>query len=188
MQSFLQNEVKELSKFNIDIYGLEERSYEFDYELGKAFFEQMPQEIVERGDFKVHLRLEKSSTMIQLWFTIDGRAELTCDRSLEPFVEPVRTKGKLILKFGDREEELTDEISIINRNTGRINVASYIFEFIALALPMRKIHPDLREQDDEESDGEQAGTIVYSSEKNEAESKNEEPKTDPRWEALKKLK
>lgn len=188
MQSFLQNEVKELSKFNIDIYGLEERPYEFDYELGETFFDLMPQEIVERGDFKVHLRLEKSSTMIQLWFTIDGLAELTCDRSLEPFEEPVNTKGKLILKFGDHEEELTDEISIINRNTSRINVASYIFEFIALALPMRKIHPDLRGQDDDENDDDQAGAIIYSSEKNEVGTENEEPKIDPRWEALKKLK
>ncbi len=188
MQSFLQNEVKALSKFNIDIYGLEERPYEFDYALGEAFFEQMPQEIIERGDFKVHLRLEKSSTMIQLWFTIDGQAELTCDRSLEPFEEPVHTKDKLILKFGDHYEELTDEISIINRNTGRINVANYIFEFIALAMPMRKIHPDLREEDDEATDDDQAGAIIYSSEKNEVETKNEEPKTDPRWEALKKLK
>ncbi len=188
MQSFLRNEVKELSKFNIDIYGLEERPYEFDYVLGDAFFEQMPQDMVGRGDFKVHLRLEKSSTMIQLWFAIDGNAELICDRSLEPFEEPVHTKDKLILKFGDHDEDLTEEISVINRNTGRINVANYIFEFIALALPMKKIHPDLRGQDEEDNDDDRAGTIIYSSEKNEATAQNEEPKIDPRWEALKKLK
>lgn len=186
MQSFLRNEVKELSKFNIDIYGLEERPYEFDYELGDAFFEQTPQELVERGDFKVHLRLEKSSTMIQLWFTIEGNAELTCDRSLECFDEPVSTEDKLILKFGDHDEDLTEEISVINRNKSRINVANYIFEFIALALPMKKIHPNLRAQEEEENDDE--GAIIYSSEKNEANAPNEESKIDPRWEALKKLK
>lgn len=181
--------MKEQSRYNIDIYGLEDKSYEFDYEVGPEFFEEMPQEMIQRGNFKVHLVLEKSSTMLQLWFTIEGVAELTCDRSLELFDESVDTEGKMILKFGDHEEEITEEISIINRNRTRINVASYIFELIALALPMKKIHPDLRDQyqgDDEESDDE---TLVYSSENRENENPEaENSKVDPRWEALNKLK
>ena len=189
MQSFLQNDVKEQSRYNIDIYGLEDKSYEFDYELGPEFFEEIPQELIQKGNFKVHLVLEKSSTMLQLRFTIQGSAELTCDRSLEVFDEPVDTEGKMILKFGDHEEEITEEISIINRTRTRINVASYIFEMIALALPMKKIHPDLREQyqgDDEESAAE---TLVYSSENRESENpETENGKVDPRWEALNKLK
>lgn len=189
MQSFLQNDVKEQSQYNIDIYGLEDKSYEFDYELGPDFFEEIPQELIQKGNFKVHLVLEKSSTMLQLRFTIQGSAELTCDRSLEVFDEPVDTEGKMILKFGDHEEEITEEISIINRNRTRINVASYIFEMIALALPMKKIHPDLREQyqgDDEESAAEM---LVYSSENRENENpETENGKVDPRWEALNKLK
>ena len=189
MQSFLQNDVKEQSRYNIDIYGLEDKSYEFDYELGPEFFEGIPQELIEKGNFKVHLVLEKSSTMLQLRFKIQGRAELTCDRSLEFFDESVDTEGKMILKFGDHEEEITEEISIINRNRTRINVASYIFELIALALPMKKIHPDLRGQyqgDDEESDAE---LLVYSSEKREnVNPEAENGKVDPRWEALNKLK
>ena len=189
MQSFLQNDVKEQSRYNIDIYGLEDKSYEFDYEVGPEFFEEMPQEMIQRGNFKVHLVLEKSSTMLQLWFTIQGSAELTCDRSLELFDEAVDTEGKMILKFGDHEEEITEEISIINRNRTRINVASYIFELIALALPMKKIHPDLRQQhqgDDEEGDAE---TLVYSSENRDADNPEAETSpVDPRWEALNKLK
>jgi uncharacterized metal-binding protein YceD (DUF177 family) len=179
--------VKELSKYNIDIYGLEDKSYEYDYELGPAFFEEMQQDIIQKGDFKVHLILDKSSTMIQLRFSLSGRAELICDRSLDPFYEPVDTQGLMILKFGDHDEELTDEIAIINRNTTRINVAGYIFEFIALALPMKKLHPDLRSH--EESGEQESEILVYTSEKKEDQSEDDssEP-VDPRWEALKKLK
>lgn len=189
MQSFLRNEVKELNKYNIDIYGLEDKSYEYDYELGSAFFEEMQQDIIQKGDFKVRLKLDKSSTMIQLRFDIEGQVELLCDRSLEPFTEPVSTEGLMILKFGDHDEELTEEISIINRNTTRINVASYIFEFIALSLPMKKLHPDLRKQEDAEAGEEEFETLVYSSEQgtDEEPGKDNEP-VDPRWEALKKLK
>ena len=187
MQSFLQNDVKEQSRYNIDIYGLEDKSYEFDYELGSEFFEEMSQELIQNGDFRVHLILEKSSTMIQLRFSIQGSAELTCDRSLEVFDEPVDTEGKVILKFGDHEEEITEEISIINRNRTRINVASYIFELIALALPMKKIHPDLREHPLGENDDSEK--LVYSSENRESQDSEEENnRVDPRWEALNKLK
>jgi len=183
LQSFLESEVKELSKYTIGIYGLEDKPYEFDYELGPAFFAELAQDLIEKGEFQVHLRLEKSSTMIQLWFDIKGKAELTCDRSLELFDEPVDAHNRMILKFGDHDEELTEEISVINRNTTQINVAGYIYEFIALALPMKKLHPDLRKPEEDEEETE---TLIYSSEKRDDSGNTE--KTDPRWEALKKLK
>ncbi len=190
MQSFLQNDVKEQNRYSIDIYGLENKSYEYDYEVEPVFFQEMPQDLIEGGHFKVHLVLEKSSTMIQLRFSIAGKAELICDRSLEPFEEPLETQGLMILKFGDQDEELTEEIAIINRNRTRINVAGYIFEFIALALPMKKIHPDLRAKEDDS----EFETLVYSSEVDDETPGTDESapaaeeKIDPRWEALKKLK
>lgn len=184
LQSFLQNQVKEQNRYNIDIYGLDDKPYEFDYEIGHSFFEELEQDLIERGEFEVRLLLDKSTTMLQLCFSIKGNVELICDRSLEPYTEEVDTEGVMILKFGDHDEELTEEISIINRNTTRINVAGYIFELIALALPMKKIHPDLRTESEKEYD-----YLVYSSEAvGNDKTEEQEEKIDPRWEALKKLK
>jgi len=180
--------VKELSKYNIDIYGLEDKQYDYDMESGDAFFEELEQDLIERGSFKTHVVLNKSATMLQLNFHTEGRVELVCDRSLEPFEEPVVSDERLILKFGDRNEELTDEIEIISRNTNRINVARYIFEFIALSLPVKKIHPDLRSDVDEELAADEEGVLVYSSATQDDSEAEETEKTDPRWEALKKLK
>ena len=182
--------MKELSKYNIDIYGLEDKQYDYDIESGDAFFEELDQDLIERGHFKTHIELNKSATMIQLHFHTEGSVELICDRSLEPFEEPVISDERLILKFGDHNEELSDEIEIINRNTNRINIARYVFEFIALSLPVKKIHPDLRTGDDEViSPDDDEVILVYSSEAAEDdEDKEAEEKIDPRWEALKKLK
>ena len=180
--------MKELSKYNIDIYGLEDKQYDYDMESGDAFFEELEQDLIERGSFKTHVVLNKSATMLQLNFHTEGRVELVCDRSLEPFEEPVLSDEKLILKFGDRNEELTDEIEIISRNTNRINVARYVFEFIALSLPVKKIHPDLRSNVDEELGADEDGILVYSSVTQDESESEETEKIDPRWEALKKLK
>jgi len=183
--------VKELSKYNIDIYGLEDKQYDYDMESGDAFFEELEQDLIEHGHFKTHVVLTKSATMIQLRFHTEGTVELLCDRTLEPFEEPVDSDERIILKFGDRNEELTDEIEIINRNTNRINVAKYIFEFIALSLPVKKLHPSLREEEYDDEDSEEDDVIlIYSSEDKEEseEGYGSEEKIDPRWEALKKLK
>ncbi|MGV3601990.1 MAG: YceD family protein [Dyadobacter fermentans] len=188
----LTEKVKELSKYNIDIYGLEDKQYDYDMESGDAFFEEMEQDLIEHGQFKTHVTLSKSATMIQLRFHTEGSVTLTCDRTLEPFEEPIDSDERIILKFGDHNEGLTEEIEIISRNTNRINVARYVFDFIALSLPVKKLHPSLRTEEDEFDleDDEEEGTLVYTSggQTEDGDEGEEDEKIDPRWEALKNLK
>jgi uncharacterized metal-binding protein YceD (DUF177 family) len=84
---------------------------------------------------------------------------------------------------------------MITRDTPAINVAQLIYEFILLALPAKKIHPDyVNELDDEDFEGE--GGLVYldgenedEDEEDQSEEKTEQNKpVDPRWEQLFKLK
>jgi uncharacterized metal-binding protein YceD (DUF177 family) len=179
--------VKELIQYDIDIYGLKDKQYVYDFESGNAFFEELEQDLVAKGHFKTHLVIDKSSTMLMLKFHIAGQVELTCDRSLELFDEPFDLTERLILKFGDHNEALSDEIELIRQDTPRINVARHIFDFIALALPMKKLHPRFR-NDDLEDDEE--NLLVYQSSDNEQEDVADQApqNADPRWEALRKLK
>ena len=48
--------------------------------------------------------------MMVLMFDIAGTVELTCDRSLDVFDEPIHIQEKLILKFGEKAEILSDDI------------------------------------------------------------------------------
>lgn len=176
--------VNELRQYEIPIFGLENKCYEYDFESDDAFFAALEQEMIEKGTIHTHLTLNKSETMIRLDFQINGIVELTCDRSLDLYDEAIDIERLLLLKFSDHNEELTDEIELIERNTHSINIARYIFEFIATSLPMKKLHPRFRaedEQDDEESEGK----LIYTSE-TDNESTEDEP-IDPRWAALRKL-
>ncbi|MFD1142591.1 YceD family protein [Larkinella insperata] len=179
--------MKELQKYDIQISSLENKSYEFDFESGDAFFEALEQDLIQRGSFKTHLVLTKSSSMIQLNFHINGTVELICDRSLDPFDEPLAIQEQLFLKYADHAEELTDEIELILWETQQINIARYLFDFIVLSLPMKKLHPRFRAEEADE-DEEQEGKVVYRSESStENEDEASEPPVDPRWEALRKL-
>ncbi|MBB6001627.1 DUF177 domain-containing protein [Arcicella rosea] len=201
-----------LNTFRIDIFRLENKHYVHEFEGGDEFFVALEQDLIEKGHFKTTVTLDKSEVMIQLLYHIVGSVELTCDRSLDTFDFPVDITQKMILKFSDHTEEITDELMLIDRNTQYINVAQDIYEFIGLQIPMKKLHPrfqveeetflsDFDEDDDSDEDFEDLvwedddeGEIVYSTstadsedDDEEEQSSEDEPEIDPRWAILKKL-
>ncbi|MFZ9188437.1 MAG: DUF177 domain-containing protein, partial [Algoriphagus sp.] len=98
----------------------------------------------------------------------------------------------MIYKFGSEVKEIDESVMMITRETPEINVAQLIYEYILLALPLKKIHPDYRNDLDEE-DNELEGGFVYVdgavTENSEQDpSENTTTPVDPRWEQLGKLK
>nr|WP_246206004.1 DUF177 domain-containing protein [Fulvivirga aurantia] len=169
-----------MNDYNIDIFKLSNETHNYQFEIDSAFFELFPEQIVEQGAGSVDIELIKSDTLIDLKFDINVTVRLECDRSLEPFDHKITSTRGLILKFGEEEEEIDDEMVIIPRDKQRINLAQYIYEFIGLAIPMKKLHPKFDNEDDSDE-------IVYTSDKEEEKQDNNEA-IDPRWQALRKLK
>lgn len=143
MQSFQIKSVQKsiLNTFKIDIFRLENKQYLHEFEGNDDFFEALDQELIQKGNFKAIVVLNKNETMIQMMYKITGSVELTCDRSLDLFDFPVDITQKMILKFSDHNEEITEELVLIDRNTQYINVAQDIFDFIGLQIPIKKLHP-----------------------------------------------
>jgi uncharacterized protein len=170
-----------VGEFSVNIIGLSIKAHEFSYQLGKSFFDEFGKDLLEGGQFDARVVLDKHETFIEGTFRVAGTAKLICDRSLEPFDFPLETEKKMMFKYGEEEEEITDEIMVIPQDKASLNLGQYLYEYIALALPMKRIHPKFQEQ--EEEDDETPGKIIYTSlgeENNDA--------VDPRWEILKKVK
>lgn len=177
--------VNVLDKFNIDIFKLSNGAHDYQFEIDNAFFEAFENSIVQKGRGKVDVVLNKSETLIELTFDIAVTTELECDRSLDMFDYPIHTRNTMILKFGEEEEEINEEIAIIRRDRQRINLAQYIYEFIGLSIPMKKLHP--RYTDENESD-----ELIYTSDEASGEAPKKEASDndddiDPRWQKLKNL-
>ncbi len=167
-----------MKSYDIDIFRLSNKLHQFKFRIDRTFFESREQELVENGDVKVQIEMDKNDRFISLDFHLSGTVELVCDRSLDQFNYPIEEQQKVIFKYGDQETELSEDMVMITAQTQQINVAQYIFEFIGLALPMKKLHP--RYQDDNE------GSVVYSSQDSTGEPQATE--ADPRWNELKRLK
>lgn len=180
--------MKALRDFDIHIFKLSNGQHDYQFEIKGSFFELFTNEILQKGNLTATISLDKTDRMIQVHAAIDGLITLTCDRSLETFEEPVHTEKTMLYKFGEEEQELADDVMVIHKDSQTINIASILFEFILLEVPMKKIHPNYRDDFDEDDDSELL--VVYTSEAEESEedeTTNEEA-IDPRWEKLKNLK
>ena len=177
--------VKDLKKFNINIYNLKNGQHEYLFDVDDSFFSLFENSILSKGKATVKVLLDKTETFITSHFDIEGVYELTCDRSLENFMQPFTSNNEMIFKYGEEYKELDDEIVIIEKSTQSINIAQLIYEYISITVPMKKIHPNYA---DELADVEE-GKIIFSSEIDEPNSfEEEDQEIDPRWIKLKNLK
>lgn len=171
-----------LKQFTIQFASLEPGSYDFNFSIDNKFFEKFSESEITQGKLNALIELQKQARMLIINFKINGIVRLTCDRCLDEFDQNIETEKRLIVKFGTETKEETDEIMTIPESEHSINVAQFIYEFIHLDLPTKRVHPD-----DEKGISHCNKEIINKLE----EYKNTDnaiEEVDPRWESLKKIK
>jgi len=170
----------DIKEFDIEIFSLNFGSHSYEFSIDDSFWSHFDHGLISKGQAHTALALEKSETLIKMDLEIEGTLQLVCDRSLEDYDHPFKTAKTLLFKFGVEEGELGEDIYVINPNTSVINISQHLYEFIALEVPLKKLHPKFRATNDPDQD-----EIVYRDD----EGKEQIPDSyDPRWESLKKLK
>ena len=175
--------MKELRKYDIQFHGLGLGVHDFEYKIDKTFFDLFQFTEAEDYSLSVKLNLEKRTTFVGLDFLIEGTMEFPCDLCIELFDLPFRLEKRQLIKFGQEEYNQTEEIDIIPLNSNYINVAKYIYEFVILAMPTKRIHGKGL-CNEEMLKKIQTYKLSQSKESN----SQEESDTDPRWDNLKKLR
>ncbi|MFD2908307.1 YceD family protein [Flavobacterium ardleyense] len=171
-----------LKEYLIPFGGLKVGKHQFDYQLDNTFFQHFDYDEFNDASVKVTVVLEKKSTMLELDFKHKGTVNVPCDVSGEEFDMPIKGKLKLLVKFGDEFNDENEELLILPHGEFEVNVAQYIYESIVVSLPLRRIHPGIK-------DGSLSEVIDKLNSLAPGENKLEEHKgdIDPRWEDLKKL-
>jgi uncharacterized metal-binding protein YceD (DUF177 family) len=179
--------LEKFKEFDVDLVSLSNKQHDYQYVVDNSFFALFENSLVQVGTCKIKVELNKSETMLICYFDITGTIQLTCDRSLDLFDYPIQSKERIIFKYGEETKELSDEIIVIPRDLPTLNVAQFIYEFIGLCVPIKKLHPRYLSEQQQDDDLEDNGILVYSSENSEEEETNKNEEIDPRWEDLKKL-
>ncbi|MEI8113039.1 MAG: DUF177 domain-containing protein [Bacteroidia bacterium] len=131
-----------LSYYNIAFKGLSQGKHIFDYEADRKFFAEFEGGIVDEGKVSVRVTVEKQSSLMIFWFEVQGTVQVQCDRCLEMYNQPIKSKDRIFVKFGEKEFVEGDDVIWVSTNDYQLNVAQLIYEFIGLAIPIKKIHPD----------------------------------------------
>ena len=172
------------SKYDVEFKGLKEGLHQFGFETGEKFFKNFENSPVNKGDVKVDVTLEKRSTFLKIYLKLKGWVELTCDRCLGDYRQKIKNKAEVLVKFSEVEQEDDVDVMWVLPEEHRLNLAQLIYEYIALAIPLKRIHPD----DENGQSGCDPEMLAKIEDYMHPEDESDEDEIDPRWEALKKWK
>ncbi|MDX1285337.1 MAG: DUF177 domain-containing protein [Draconibacterium sp.] len=172
------------NKYNIEFKGLKEGIHDYEFEVNDSFFEHFNEGLVETGEVKVKVQLEKRSAFLKLQISLSGWLELVCDRCLEDYKQEVELETELFVKFGEEQEyDEGDNVIWVLPEEHVINLTHVIYEYIALSIPLKQAHPN---ESGENSCSKEMLEKLDNYSFHEEEKKEDE--IDPRWTALKNLK
>ena len=161
--------------------------HEYEYHLDKQFFVNMENTEIHNSDLQVKLTVNYRNDVYDMTFDITGNITLLCDRCLDDLILPINETYHLVVKYGDKYSDETDELLEIPESDNYLNVAYMIFDTVALAIPMKHVHPH----------GECNRAMRAALKKHSAQADEDDmdidndgddtQDSDPRWDELKKL-
>jgi uncharacterized protein len=118
--------------------------HDFEFEVRDKFFQEIENSGIGTADVKVDARLTKQNNLLQLDLWIHGTVGIDCDRCLKGFNYPIESREHLVIKHGNPAES-TDEILVIEEGEDSFDLAQYLYEYVTLAIPARKVPCELDE-------------------------------------------
>jgi len=131
-----------LNTFKIQFHSFEIGMHEMIFDVNDSFFNFFEDSEVSRGQVKVTVKMTKSERQMQFELHLSGEVEVVCDRCLDTFMQPLDSRFTMIGKFGDGNSEDELDVIWISRGDHEVDLAGYIYEYIILSLPIKKVHPD----------------------------------------------
>jgi len=176
--------MKNTKEYLIPFAGLKLAKHNFEYQINNAFFEIFDYNEYQDSNITVKVVLEKTSTLLELSLKHKGTVNVPCDLTSEDFDLPIKGKMKLIVRFGEEFNNDNEELLILPHGEFEIDIAQYIYEMIVLSVPLRRVHPGIK---DGSLQTEALTKLKELKVKEVKKEQKEEENIDPRWDKLKQL-
>ena len=173
-----------LKEVTIPFVGLKLGKHNFEYNINNTFFEHFDFNEYENSDIKVNLIFEKKSNFMELVFKHKGFVNVPCDTTGELFDLPIKGTIKLVVQFGDEYNNDNEELLIIPHGEHQLDISQYIYEMIVLSVPLRRVHPGVKDGSLKTEALTKLNELTVKEEKEEIKEKEN---IDPRWDKLKQL-
>ena len=178
-----------LEQFKIDLKALTEEVTSLDYELDNSYFAALSDAEIKGGSLHVSGSIRKAVGFFELLFDINGTVRIPCDRCLDDMDQPIETNLRLVAKLVSRDligegsrTPTEDDVVMVEESDGVLDIAWFIYESIALAVPIQHVH-----QPGDCNDAMMRVLNEHSAARSSDADANQ-GEIDPRWEKLKELK
>ena len=169
-----------IDTFKIDLKQLNDGQTKLRFGIGDEFFEAIDAPDVRKGELTVEVVIDKNPHFVTLDFHTEGVVCIPCDLCLDDMAQPIETENRLVVKFGNSYSE-DDDIITVDENEGILDTAWFIYESIALAIPIKHVHAPGK------CNPAMSKMLVEHSAARSSEGESETT-IDPRWEKLKNIK
>ncbi len=170
-----------LRNYDVSFSGLKNGKHEFKFEIDKTFFQLFDTEQeFTNPRIEVNVLLDKHTTFLEFEIKIKGWVELVCDITNEDFDYPIENEIKILVNFGEEYDDSNEDVITIPTSDHAFNIAHLIYENVMLSIPMKKISPNVSDED--------LKILEQFSPKDMEETEEKEHESDPRWDALRKLR
>jgi uncharacterized metal-binding protein YceD (DUF177 family) len=180
-------EMNKTKEYLIPFIGLKLGKHHFEYQISNAFFEIFDFYEYNNSNIKVNVVLEKKSTLLELAFKHKGTVNVPCDMTSEEFDLPIKGKMKLIVRFGEAFNNDNEELLILPHGEFQIDISQYIYEMIVLSVPLKRIHPGIKDGSLQTEALTKLKELTIKELKKEHKKEQKEENIDPRWDKLKQL-
>lgn len=185
-------------EFDIAFSGLKIGTHEFEFQIANDFFDLFEYDEFNSVNVDLKATLIKKETLMELYLSQTGTVNIPCDVTGENFDLPIENNWQIIIKFGEEYNDDNEELLIIPYSEYQVNIAQYIYEMIALSVPVKRVHPSIAadyEVDDFDEDdfdflqkyNEDDFADEDEDDPTDDSNQNKNKEIDPRWDELKKL-
>ena len=102
------------------------------------FFEYLQTDI-EHGELDTTIHVDGTGRVFNLTIHSEGTVHVPCDRCLADMELRIDTTDELVVKFGTEYMDEGDYV-VVPEEEGTIDMASLIYEFVALSMPIKRVH------------------------------------------------
>ena len=135
------------NEFIIPLNGLTTGQHEYEWKVGKEFFESFENSEILDAELVTSVVVDKSGRYLGIDCDVTGDVTVECDRCLDDLKMPVDVEVRLSVKYGDEDSsdehhEGEREVVFVPETDAEFDMSQIIYDYVCLNLPMQRVHDD----------------------------------------------
>lgn len=129
----------------IQFGGLGVGTHQFEFGITDKFFENLEYSEIKKANVDAKIDVIKQNNVLTLNISISGTVGIECDRCLADFDLPIENTDSMYIKHGDTSES-NDNIIVLPQGETEVDLTTYLYELITVALPIRRVPCEIDEE------------------------------------------